>query len=196
MSIITLMSGGLDSTLMAALIKEEGIRQFPLFIDYGQLNKEAELAACKTNCAALGIIPPEVLIISDYSRLVPAGITSPSHDIVSEAFLPCRNLLFLTLASGYAYRQGATSVAIGLLNEAFSIFPDQTQNFLATAEALIERSLSRKIIFLSPLASFSKAEVVALAKEKNITGTYSCHAGAVTPCGKCIACQEYLGTEV
>jgi len=196
MSIVTLVSGGLDSTLMALLIKEENIKQFPLFIDYGQLNYDRELSACKTTFSILDIPMPEKLTISDYSRLVPAGITSQAYDINSEAFLPCRNLLFLSLAAGYAYRCEATSVAIGLLNESYSIFPDQTQNFLKTAESLIQQVLNKKISILSPLGSFSKAEVVALANDKGIKGTYSCHAGTIPPCGKCIACREYIGTEV
>ena len=43
MSIVTLVSGGLDSTLVAKLAQEEGLRQHPLFIDYGQRSRDREL---------------------------------------------------------------------------------------------------------------------------------------------------------
>ena len=33
MSVVNLVSGGLDSTLIAVMMREEGIEQFPLFID-------------------------------------------------------------------------------------------------------------------------------------------------------------------
>ena len=33
--IVTLVSGGIDSTLMSMMAQEEGIALFPLFIDYG-----------------------------------------------------------------------------------------------------------------------------------------------------------------
>ena len=46
MSLVTLTSGGLDSTLVAVLAKEDGIEQFPLFIDYGQICRDQELEAC------------------------------------------------------------------------------------------------------------------------------------------------------
>ena len=36
MSIVTLVSGGLDSTLVAKLAQEQGLQIFPLFVDYGQ----------------------------------------------------------------------------------------------------------------------------------------------------------------
>ena len=47
------------------------------------------------------------------------------------------------------------------------------------------------IKILTPLRSFYKQDVVALAKEKKIFDTYSCHSGSKMPCGKCIACEEY-----
>ena len=43
MSIVTLVSGGLDSTLVALLTRDAGIQQHPLFIDYGQRAKTLEL---------------------------------------------------------------------------------------------------------------------------------------------------------
>ena len=35
MGIVTLVSGGFDSTLMSLMAHEEGATLFPLFIDYG-----------------------------------------------------------------------------------------------------------------------------------------------------------------
>lgn len=37
MAIVTLTSGGLDSTLMAVLTSQSNIQQFPLFVNYGQI---------------------------------------------------------------------------------------------------------------------------------------------------------------
>lgn len=47
MSIVNLVSGGLDSTLISVLMREEGIDIFPLFIDYGQKAARSEWVACK-----------------------------------------------------------------------------------------------------------------------------------------------------
>jgi 7-cyano-7-deazaguanine synthase len=87
-------------------------------------------------------------------------------------------------------------VGIGLLDEAFSLFPDQTKGFLSEAEALLSRALGKFIKVISPLMTFSKADVLKIAKAKGITGTYSCHAGKDSPCGQCVACREYIGLEV
>ncbi len=196
MSIVTLTSGGLDSTLMAVLAKEEGLTQFPLFIDYGQLGRDREFSACERNFKLHGLPPPKIAPLSGYGSLLSSGLTDNRKDILKDAFLPCRNLMFLTVGAAYAHQCGANAVVIGLLDEAFSLFPDQTKGFVADAEALISRAIGRSIKVMTPLMSFSKAEVLAVAKAKGISGTYSCHAGTDEPCGVCIACREYIGLEV
>ena len=195
MSIVTLVSGGLDSTVMALLANEEGLTQFPLFIDYGQLGRGRELQACQINFRRHGLPEPKVASLGGYGVLLSSGLTDPGKHILKDAFLPCRNVMFVTVGAAYAFQCGATSVGIGLLDEAFGLFPDQTRGFLSDAEALLSRSLARSIKLVAPLMSFSKTDVVRIAKAKKITGTYSCHAGTETPCGVCVACREYIGLE-
>ncbi len=196
MSIVTLVSGGLDSTVMALLAKEEGLVQFPLFIDYGQLGKDRELNACISNFKHHDLPTPVIASLPGYGALLSSGITDPRKDIFEEAFLPCRNLMFLTVGAAYAYQCGANSVGIGLLDEAFSLFPDQTRTFLKDTQDLVSKATRRSLIISTPLMSFSKSQVLAIAKSKGISGTYSCHAGGEVPCGICIACREYIGLEV
>lgn len=196
MSIVSLVSGGLDSTTMAILAHEEKIIQFPLFIDYGQLNMERELNACLKNFERYELPTPKIIRLNGYGALLSSGLTDPSKRIFDDAFLPCRNLMFLTVGSAYAYQCGASGVAIGLLDEAFSIFPDQTVDFIRDTQALISKGLGYSVHIMTPLMSFSKAEVVRIAKLKGISGTYSCHAGTVEPCGICVACREYSNLEV
>ncbi|MBX3349143.1 MAG: 7-cyano-7-deazaguanine synthase [Nitrospira sp.] len=196
MSIVTLVSGGLDSTVMAVLTREEGLTQFPLFIDYGQLGRDKELRACQMNFKQHGLPEPKLASLNGYGGLLSSGLTDSSKHILTDAFLPCRNLMFLTVGAAYAFQCGATAVGIGLLDEAFSLFPDQTKGFLSDAEALLSRALGKSIKVITPLITFSKADVLKIAKAKGITGTYSCHAGTDIPCGACVACREYIGLEV
>lgn len=196
MSIVTLVSGGLDSTVMAILTKEEGLTQFPLFIDFGQLGRDRELKACRTNFIKHGLPAPQVASLGGYGALLSSGLTDPKKDIFEDAFLPCRNLILLTVGAAYAFQCGASTLGIGLLDEAYHIFPDQTKVFLTDTEALLSQSLGRPIKLVAPLMSFSKADVLEIAKSKGITGTYSCHAGLEATCGVCIACREYIGLEV
>lgn len=196
MSIVTLVSGGLDSTVMAALARDEGLEQFPLFIDYGQINRDRELEACRRNFLKHDLPEPKVAMFGGYGTLLSSGLTDSKKNILEDAFLPCRNLMFLTTGAAYAFQCGATAVSIGLLDDAFSLFPDQTKGFVADTEALLSRCLGKSIKLITPLISFSKGDVLKLAHAMEITGTYSCHAGTETPCGVCVACREYIGLEV
>ena len=196
MKMVTLVSGGLDSTVMSLLAKEEGITQFPLFIDYGQLGRNPELRACRANLKRHGLPKLKIASLGGYGALLSSGLTDPKKDIYNEAFLPCRNLMFVTVGAAYAHQCGASAVGIGLLDDAYSIFPDQTKSFLRDAAALLSKCLGVPMTLRAPLMSFSKKEVLRVAKDRGIDRTYSCHSGNATPCGVCIACREYLGLEI
>lgn len=49
----------------------------------------------------------------------------------------------------------------------------------------------RELIIIAPLMHCTKQDIVELSKSKNINNTYSCHAGTIEPCTKCIACLEF-----
>jgi len=191
MGIVTLLSGGLDSSLVALMAAEEGIPQHPLFVNYGQINKDKEWAACKHVYKAHNLPEPKRIDLPGWGGTFPSGLTDASMDVVHEAFLPNRNFLFLLAGSAYAHQIGASAVAIGLLNDAKHIFPDQTREFVAQAEEMVSLSLGRHIRLLAPLIEYTKADVVAAADQRGLTGTYSCHAGGDDKCGKCISCMEF-----
>lgn len=191
MSIVTLVSGGLDSTLMALLTAESKIEQFPLFIDYGQIFYSREYESCIRNFKKLHLPRPLRMDLSGFGRAIPSGLTTSKKDVYSDAFLPNRNLLFLVCGAAYGQTIGAAAVAIGLLNESNHIFPDQTQEFLTSAEIVLAKSLGGEMKVVAPLMSFRKVEIVALARRKKITRWYSCHSGRKKPCGRCISCYEY-----
>ena len=196
MSLVNLVSGGLDSTLVGVMAQEEGVTVYPLFIDYGQRANQKEWETCQRVHSMLKLPTPTKMDLSGFGKVIRSGLTSAEMDVKVEAFTPGRNLMFLLMGSAYAYQVGATSVSLGLLAERFSLFPDQQSNFIEHAEQAIEVALGRRITVVTPLAEFSKEDVVQLAQVKGITGTYSCHVGGVVPCGLCISCLEFgLGKE-
>lgn len=191
MRLVNLVSGGLDSTLVGVLAREEGVEVYPLFIDYGQRAREKEWETCQQVHAQLGLPTPIRMDLSGFGKVIRSGLTSEELDVKADAFTPGRNLMFLLMGSAYAYQVGASTVSVGLLAERFSLFPDQRSEFIEQAESAIEAALGCRIKVVMPLAEFSKADVVRLAQEKGIAGTYSCHAGDSQPCGQCISCLEF-----
>lgn len=190
---VCLASGGLDSTVCLALVKKSGYRPIPLFVDYGQINRDMEFSALKSAAQYLGLEDPIVLDFHDFGRVVRSGLTQASLDVVQDAFTPCRNLLFIVAAAAVANTRGLTTLVLGLLDEATIIFPDQSDAFIAAAEHAISNALGVKMDIVLPLRDFRKSDVVRLSRELGVTSSYSCHAGTVPPCGVCIACKEYDG---
>ena len=101
MGIVTLVSGGFDSTLMSLMSQDEGIDLFPLFVDYGQLGAAKEWEACKRLHEKHGLPTVIRMDLSGFGKVIPSGITDPRLRINEDAFLPGRNLLFVLAGAAY-----------------------------------------------------------------------------------------------
>lgn len=190
MSLVVLMSGGLDSSLAASIAHDDGIEVIPVFVDYGQLAREGELAACQRVCTEIGLADPLVVNVAGFGGSVPSGLTDARLRVNEDAFLPGRNLLFLLVGAAVAYHRNASGVVIGLLDERARLFPDQSKEFVGKAEEMLTFTLGRQIQVVAPLIDMTKGQVMKLAAERGLTGTYSCHAGTDPPCGRCVSCLE------
>jgi len=194
MKVVVLVSGGIDSLVMCKLLEKEGEKIIPIFIDYGQLSNIKEWEACKRIFKKSNLPEPIKIDLNKYGKLIKSGITDTSKDIYKEAFLPCRNLFFLVVVAAYAFQKGVNTIAIGLLSEKTSIFPDQTEEFIINANFAINSALGKYFTILTPLINFSKNDVIKLAEQYklSIDQTYSCHSGNDKYCGKCISCREII----
>lgn len=196
MTVITLVSGGIDSLVMSKIIDTQGEKQIPIFIDYGQLAGEKEWSACRKVLKLADLPEPVKIDLSGYGKLMPSGITDRRKNIHDDAFLPGRNLLFLLIGGSYAHFKKVKKVAIGLLTEKSHLFPDQTERFIVNANIAINEALNDNIAILTPLMNFTKNDVFRLAKHYKlpISDTYSCHSGKEKYCGKCISCLEIINS--
>lgn len=190
MKLVTLVSGGIDSTLMSVLAKEKQFELYPLFIDYGQLGNKLEWQACVYNHSKHKLPEPKKLSVSGFGKLIHSGLTDRKLRVKEDAFLPGRNTLFILAASSYAYQVQSKNIAIGLLTDKYKLFPDQSKEFIEAAEKFVSMEMDYEIKIITPLMDFNKAEVIELARSKKISKTYSCHSGKPKPCGKCISCLE------
>ena len=176
--------------LMSLFAHEEGVKLFPLFIDYGQLGVSKEWETCRQLHEQFGLPEITYMDLSGFGKIIPSGITDYRLRINEDAFLPGRNLLFVLAGAAYALKVQADSVAIGLLYQSDHIFPDQDEKFIEGCEKMIETSMGKHINVIAPLIEFSKTDVLTMARARGLKNTYSCHAGGDRPCGVCIACVE------
>lgn len=188
---VCLHSGGLDSAVCLALLAEQGVTSVPVFLNYGQRALTAEIESFERINRQFGLGRSYVFEFPDFGAHIRTGLTDASQDIVSNAFTPNRNLLFLLLAASVGYQHGISDVVIGLLSAETAIFPDQTDTFLQTAQNALSESLGFDIVVHTPLRAMTKKRVVDLANRLGVRQTYSCHVGGPEPCGECIACKEF-----
>ena len=85
---------------------------------------------------------------------VPASIHRPA----ACPFVPGRNILFLTLASIYAYQVEAEAVITGVCETDFSGYPDCRDEFVKALNNAVTLGMAREVRFETPLMWLNKAE--------------------------------------
>jgi 7-cyano-7-deazaguanine synthase len=188
MTIVTLSSGGPDSSIMMLLLRREGYEILPLHVNYGQLSEKYEWSSCRRVATHLDLPQPKRLDVAKFGTAIPSGITNPPKGL--DPYVPYRNLLLLTLAAAYAYSRNSHTLAIGFL--AKSIYTDQSSSFAKAANKAIQLSHNYKMRIATPLIKLNKLDVIQLAYKFGfpLEITRSCYYGRKKPCGRCAACKD------
>jgi len=200
---VVLLSGGLDSTTVAAIARAQGWRILALTIDYNQRHR-IELDHAARVAEALGaerhIVLPLDLTGFGGSALtadiaVPKGGVEPGIPVT---YVPARNTIFLSVALGWAEAAGARDLFIGVNALDFSGYPDCRPEFIAAFEAMANTATKAGVEgegfkVHTPLMTLDKAGIIAAAQAVNapLHLTWSCYdpTPAGTPCGLCDSCR-------
>ncbi|MEB0224879.1 7-cyano-7-deazaguanine synthase QueC [Pseudomonas sp. 10S4] len=200
---VIVFSGGQDSTtcLIHALPNYDEVHC--ITFDYGQRHR-AEIEVAQQLSARLGIKVHKVLDTSLLNELaissltrdnIPVPTAASSRDSVPNTFVPGRNILFLTLASIYAYQVGAEALITGICETECSGYPDCRDDFVTALNNSIELGMDYKLRIETPLMWLNKAETWALADYHNQLDlirydTLSCYNGIKgSGCTRCDACS-------
>jgi 7-cyano-7-deazaguanine synthase len=200
---VVLLSGGLDSTTVAAIARAQGWRILALTIDYNQRHR-IELDHAARVAEALGaerhIVLPLDLTGFGGSALtadidVPKGGVEPGIPVT---YVPARNTIFLSVALGWAEAAGARDLFIGVNALDFSGYPDCRPEFIAAFEAMANTATKAGVEgegfkVHTPLMTLDKAGIIAAAQAVNapLHLTWSCYdpTPAGSPCGLCDSCR-------
>jgi 7-cyano-7-deazaguanine synthase len=204
---VVLLSGGLDSTTVAAIARAEGWRILALTIDYNQRHR-IELDHAARVAAALAaerhIVLPLDLTGFGGSALtadidVPkAKAGSPVEPGIPVTYVPARNTIFLSVALGWAEAAGARDLFIGVNALDFSGYPDCRPEFIAAFEAMANTATKAgvegdRFRVHTPLMRLDKAGIIAAAHRVDapLHLTWSCYDPTPEgrPCGLCDSCR-------
>ncbi len=200
---IILISGGLDSTTVLAIAREQGFQCYCLSFDYGQRHavelKAAMNIAKKMQVAEHRIIPLAIgelggSALTDHSINVPAF--SDSHHIPT-TYVPARNTVFLSIALGWAEILGAYDIFTGICSIDYSHYPDCRPEFIEAFQQMANLATKtgiegNPIRFHSPLLYLSKAEAIQIGYQLGVdySLSISCYQANQQgeACGYCDSC--------
>ena len=207
--VVALISGGLDSMVAAAMLRERGHRLLALSVDYNQRHRQ-ELAAARRVAALLGaerhIVLPLDLSVFGGSALtddiaVPkegVGLAGDGDGDIPVTYVPARNTIFLSLALGWAEAAGARDLCVGVNAVDYSGYPDCRPDFIAGFEALAELATKagvegERFRVHAPLQTMTKADIVREGARLGLDMGLSWSCYDPTPdalhCGRCDSCR-------
>jgi 7-cyano-7-deazaguanine synthase len=200
---VVLLSGGLDSTTVAAIARAQGWRLLALTIDYNQRHR-IELEHAARVARALGVerhITLPLDLTGFGGSALTADIAVPKTGVapgIPVTYVPARNTIFLSVALGWAEAAGARDLFIGVNALDFSGYPDCRPEFIAAFEAMANAATKagvegERFKVHTPLMALDKAGIIRAAHDAGapIDLTWSCYDPLPSgrPCGACDSCR-------
>lgn len=207
-SAVVLASGGLDSSTVLALAREQGYRIYALSFDYGQRHRW-ELEAAKRVCQSMSV-EQHITLTLDLRAFGGSALTSDievphdrdeseMHAGIPVTYVPARNTVFLSLALGWAEVLGAADIFIGVNAVDYSGYPDCRPEFIEQFQRLAQLATKAGVEgtcdwnIHAPLISLTKADIIreGLRLGVDFSLTHSCYDPDAQghPCGRCDSCH-------
>jgi 7-cyano-7-deazaguanine synthase len=208
---VVLLSGGLDSTTVLAIAREQGYACHALTFRYGQRHTR-EIEAAKAIAQRLAV---EQHFIADIDlrmfggSALTADVPVPKDRQPAEmatgipiTYVPARNTIFLSFALAWAEVLHSSDIFIGVNAIDYSGYPDCRPEYIAAFEQMANLATKaavegkQKIKIHTPLLQLSKAGIIRTGLDLAVdySLTLSCYDPSATAeaCGRCDACALRL----
>ena len=203
---VVLLSGGLDSTVTAALAQQDGHRIHCVTVSYGQRHR-VEIERAQAVAKALGAAG-HVVVTVDLRAIGGSALTAdvevPKDRAQEEragkipiTYVPARNTIFLSLALAYAETLDAQAIYFGANVLDYSGYPDCRPDFIRAFETVARLGTKmgvegRTVEIRAPLLMLSKAEIIRRGQDLRVPFqlTHSCYDPGLegVACGRCDSC--------
>ena len=200
-TIVVIYSGGMDSftLLHRALAQEQAVHA--LSFDYGQRHVR-ELDCARRVCQVLSV-PHKVIDIRALSAVMAgSALTSElsvpeghyQEDSMKATVVPNRNMILLSLATGYAITVAADSVWYGAHGGDHAIYPDCRPDFVEKMDAVCRVANYQPVAIEAPFMESDKADILAEGLKLGLDygQSWTCYNGRERACGRCGSCVERL----
>lgn len=196
-AIITI-SGGIDSTLTAAIAKKEGYELYFLTANYGQRNLKRELENTEILSNYYDAKKHKIIDLTWLGKLGNSMITDTSIEVDPnndhQIYVPFRNTCILAAAIAWAETDlDIKRIYIGSDGESEEVCPDNSPVYIKAINELIKVSTknNRTLEVIAPLNYLTKVEIIKKAIEYNvpIEHTWTCVSNSEVACGLCDPCR-------
>lgn len=198
-SVVVLLSGGMDSTVLLWWCLSEFDRVEGISINYGQRHRQelehahkiAEQAGIEHHavdlCGLLGVLRGSALTDSID---VPEG--HYANESMKATVVPNRNMLLISVAASAAISRELDGVAYAAHAGDHPIYPDCRPEFADAVAACLARCHYKPIRLIRPFIKMDKTEVCRFGAELGapLENTWSCYRGGDVHCGRCGTCVE------
>lgn len=200
---VILLSGGLDSATLVAMVRAQGYSCYTLSFDYGQRHR-AELHAAERVAHELGVVEHKVIGLN-LNGIGGSALTDSSIDVpeapsagIPLTYVPARNTVFLSLALGWAEVLKARDIFIGVNALDYNGYPDCRPEYVEAFERMANLATKAGVegqgfSIQAPLQNMSKADIVKAGVGLGVDYalTVSCYQAddSGRACGKCDACR-------
>ncbi|MBO4710497.1 7-cyano-7-deazaguanine synthase QueC [bacterium] len=203
---VVLFSGGLDSTTVLVYALKQGYDVYPLTFSYGQRHA-IEIKQSERTLEKYGLLNRQTIFSIDLTPFVNCSLINKDLEVpefaenrIPSTYVPSRNLIFLSVASGFAETLGAEKIFIGVNSVDYSGYPDCRPEFVDAFNKTIavgtKQGVESGIEVVAPILNMSKKEIIELGMSLHVdySLTHSCYNP--TPdglsCGVCDSCRLRL----
>lgn len=197
---VLLLSGGLDSTTVAAILNSQGYSIRALTVDYGQRHIR-EIEAAKS-VASHFKVKEHVVMHVDFSLIGGSALTDMSLSVpeggtsgIPVTYVPARNAVFLSLALAFSEARQCNEIYTGINAIDYSGYPDCRPEFLEAFNRLARLATragveGKPARVIAPLINMRKADIIraGIAVGAPYGLSWSCYNGREKACGLCDSC--------
>jgi 7-cyano-7-deazaguanine synthase len=204
---VVLLSGGLDSATVLAMVKSLEYAAYALSFRYGQRHS-SELDAASKIAKTFGAVRHEIIdldlsrfggsALTDMDIELPTSKTNTPHQNIPITYVPARNTIMLSCALGWMEALNATDIFFGANAVDFSGYPDCRPEYVKSFEQMANLATrvgieEHTVRVHAPIIEMSKAQIIQAGIQLGVdfSQTVSCYQANQLgqACGICESCR-------
>lgn len=205
MKAVCLLSGGMDSTTLAYVARDQGYDILALHMNYGQRTERKERECARRVACEIGAVDFVEISLDYFTKFGASSLTDMDIPVEEgsmgradhpNTYVPFRNANLIAIATSYCDSREGDAVFIGVQSGDHVGYPDCTPQFIEAMQQVITigTQADQKIQLLTPFVSMTKTDILREGLRLGVPyeETWSCYDVEEEACGRCSSCLSRL----